>query len=220
MTAKKPPADDLTLEYMPVDELVSAERNAKGHDEPMVAASMHRYGYAEPIVLDERTGKIVAGHGRRDVVLDMQQRDETTVPRGVRIVDGRWLVPVVRGWRSENDDEAIAAGIDFNRTSEAGGWNWQALLPDLERLDTLEAGLPLGFTGDELGDLRNMIGNLADLPSERRTQGEPGERDFWPVLRLQVSADTKQRWDQYVRSENTDDTDKLIAQLLDKLVFK
>lgn len=221
MTAKKkaPPDDygDLTIGYLYVDELVSADRNAKGHDLDLVDASMDRYGYGEPILLDERTGKILSGHGRRDVLLQRQQ-DGKIAPRGVKVDDaGRFLVPVARGYSSANDDEALGAGITFNQATVAGGWNWQLLLPDLERLEALDqslAGLDaLGFTQSDIVDLRAMLGSLDDLETQQRAVGEPGERDFWPVIRLRVSPDTKKRWDSAIGElrEREDDEDLVSA---------
>ena len=45
-----------------------------------------------------------------------------SAPDGVTVAeDGRWLVPVVRGWASRDDAEALAAGIALNRGPELGG---------------------------------------------------------------------------------------------------
>jgi hypothetical protein len=58
------------IEYQPLDELRPDPRNPKGHDVAGLRASLGRFGYAEPITVDERTGLLVSGHGRRELLLD------------------------------------------------------------------------------------------------------------------------------------------------------
>lgn len=218
MTAKKP-VDDLTVEYMFVDELVSADRNAKGHDEELIDGSMTRYGYAEPVVLDERTGKIVAGHGRKDSIL-ARQTAGSLPPKHVKVVDGRYQVPVVRGWRSANDAEALAAGVTFNQSTIAGGWDWTLLLPDLQELEQIDNGLDaLGFDAQDVSDLRDMHGNLDTLEAQQRKVGEPDPRGFWPVIRLRVSSETKKAFDMALASySSSEDEDERVQALLAHLV--
>jgi hypothetical protein len=56
--------DTRRLEYVPLDDLQPAARNPKRHDLPAIGRSIDTFGYVEPVVLDERTGRLVAGHGR------------------------------------------------------------------------------------------------------------------------------------------------------------
>ena len=56
------------IEYVPLDQLKKAPRNPKAHSDD-IKTSIGRFGYVEPIVVDERTGCIVAGHGRREALL-------------------------------------------------------------------------------------------------------------------------------------------------------
>ena len=37
-----------------------------------LGGSISRFGYVEPIILDDRTGRMVAGHGRRETLLKMR----------------------------------------------------------------------------------------------------------------------------------------------------
>jgi hypothetical protein len=58
---------------------------------------MARYGVVEPPVLDERTGRLVAGHGRLEAFAEARAVG-LDVPEGVRInAQGEWLVPVISG---------------------------------------------------------------------------------------------------------------------------
>jgi ParB-like chromosome segregation protein Spo0J len=59
---------------------------------------MARYGVVEPPVLDERTGRLVAGHGRLEAFAEARAVG-LDAPEGVRVnAKGEWLVPVIRGW--------------------------------------------------------------------------------------------------------------------------
>lgn len=153
------------LEYMLLDELVPADRNPKDHAGAVIKASITRFGFLEIPVLDERTGKLVAGHGRRDDLLERRAAGEAP-PDGITL-DGRkrWKVPVIRGWSSSSDDEAHAAGIAINRATELGGWKMLELTQMLDEFRGGEVSLEgLGFDDREL-DV--MIAQLAAEPQEK-----------------------------------------------------
>ncbi len=159
------------LEYVPLDELLPAEINPKAHDDAGISASIQRFGTIEIITLDERTGRIVSGHGRRESYL--AQRDEgIDPPDGVQVDDeGRWLVPVVRGWASADDAEARAAIIAVNRLVERGGWDRDELVGTLESLrDDDRFDLALGFSNDDL-DL--MIAEMESRGGGKQPAPEP-----------------------------------------------
>jgi len=136
------------LEYMPLDEIRGASRNAKRHAGEL-SASLKRFGTVAPPILDERTGRLVAGHGRVEHLLLLKEAGERA-PEGVVVRKGRWLVPVVRGWQSANDGEAEAYSIADNQLAILGGWDdatLAAMIADLEQRDAMDG---LGFDFDEL----------------------------------------------------------------------
>jgi site-specific DNA-methyltransferase (adenine-specific)/site-specific DNA-methyltransferase (cytosine-N4-specific) len=137
------------LEYMPVEELKPARRNPKRHAPGALAASIDRFGYVEPIVVDERTGLLVAGHGRRETLLAMRKSGQQA-PSGITDEGGAWLVPVVRGWASRSDREADACLIASNRHVELGGWDEVALGKLLKEIGEL-AGI--GYSQEDLDKL-------------------------------------------------------------------
>lgn len=143
------------LVAMPLSELVPAARNPKKHDLPALTGAMAKFGYVEAITLDERTGRLVAGHGRVESLRKAKAADEPA-PAGidVRESDGEWLVPVQRGWASANDEEAEAYLIASNRLVESGGWYQDALTDVLGEL-SLTAGLVelTGYTLEEVDDM-------------------------------------------------------------------
>ena len=53
----------LYLEYMPLSSMKPAKRNPKRHQIDTVFESMKRFSYVCPMILDERTKRLVAGHG-------------------------------------------------------------------------------------------------------------------------------------------------------------
>jgi len=87
---------DVRIEYMPLSKLVRAGRNPKSHDLGALASSFERFGHVAPMVLNEITGRLVAGHGRLDALQAMKAQGRKP-PERIRVQDGEWLVPVVRG---------------------------------------------------------------------------------------------------------------------------
>ena len=73
------PEVDRYVEYQPLDSLRPATRNPKNHDLPTIKASIRRFGLGGPAAaVDERTGRMVWGHGRRQALLEL--RDEGSPP--------------------------------------------------------------------------------------------------------------------------------------------
>ena len=160
---------------MSVAELPEAPRNPKMHS-PDLAESVSRFGYVEPIVLDERTGRIVSGHGRKDELLRRHAAGDTP-PDGIEVdADGRWLVPVSRGWASNSDSEAEAFVVTANRLVEAGGWHDDLLADVLVDLSKLDDGLRgVGFDQDDLTGLLERLGREVDVSAHQRHIGDPDD---------------------------------------------
>jgi hypothetical protein len=58
-------ADKLRIEYMPVEKLQEAPRNPKHHSLEEIKQSMRRFGFVQAPAINETTGRLVAGHGRK-----------------------------------------------------------------------------------------------------------------------------------------------------------
>lgn len=162
------------IEYVPLDQLHPDPRNPKDHDAALMDDSLDRFGYVELIEVDERTGMVVAGHGRRERFLDRFAAGAEP-PDGVRVADdGRWLVPVVRGWASRDDDEAFAYLVASNAIGPKGGWQVDLLAEGLQHLAALDGGIGLvgiGYTND---DLVAMLAELAP-PAEPEMRTDPDD---------------------------------------------
>lgn len=156
----------------PLDDLREDPRNPKDHDLPGIMASLRRLGWIEPVVVDQRTGLLVSGHGRTEALRVMRAAGESP-PAGVS--DG-WGVPTFAGWASVDDDEVAAALVTLNRLTETGGWHEDQLADLLGKLADVDGGMVgVGYDRSDLDDLR---ARLAELDSK----SDPwGDRSFQPM---------------------------------------
>ncbi len=144
MTARK-------IEYMKLDAIKPATKNVRQHDIGAINQSMSRFGYVEAVQFDERTKRLVAGHGRIDTLKSMR-KDGQPPPPGIEVRENEWWVPVQRGWASKDDDEAKAYLIAANRVQELGGWDIAArdeVLAELAK-SNLEALAGSGYDADDV----------------------------------------------------------------------
>jgi hypothetical protein len=152
------------VDYWPLSKVLKAPRNPKRHDAPTIANSITRFGLAELPTIDERTGCLVAGHGR---IEDLEHRSGAgqDPPPGIRTdpETGEWLVPLVRGWASETDEEADAYVVISNKSTMNGGWDDLGLAQILADLATGPDATLVGLTGFPAGELEDLLA-LLDQP--------------------------------------------------------
>lgn len=151
---------------MPLSELKRAPRNPKGHAQQVISESMDVHGYVEAITMDERTGRLVAGHGRLDE-LEARKAAGAEPPEGVTVRkrDGEWLVPVQRGWSSTSDAQAENYLLVSNQGTIAGGWvddELRTMIAELVDAGELSGS---GFSDDEVKTL------LAEEEAKDRSDG-------------------------------------------------
>lgn len=202
-------------EYMRLGDIKGAARNPKNHAEPEIRASIGRFGMAESPLLDDRTERLVAGHGRIDQLRAMREDGESP-PDGVLIAeDGEWLVPVERGWASRSDAEAAAYLAASNHLTTLGGWDQAGLaelLQDIAGVD-LELLLVTGHTPDDLADMLKLL-EPPDLDELGGELGEPDPADNWPIIRVKVPAHVAAGWRSHVEMHDGDEA-AAFAALLD-----
>jgi hypothetical protein len=147
------------IEYVALDELRPHPDNPKAHDVEELRASIDRFDFTEPHLVDERTGLLISGHGRREVLLLL--RDEgADPPDGVlsaSTANGAWSVPVVRGWSSRDDAEAKAYLAAANQLTTRGGWDDRGLLTLLNDLSAGPGLVGTGFGGEDVERLTRLI---------------------------------------------------------------
>ncbi|MFI6182558.1 hypothetical protein ACIA8R_44015 [Nonomuraea sp. NPDC051191] len=162
------------IEHMRLHAIPRAVRNPKEHDLPAIRTSIEEFGCVIAGELDERTGRLVVGHGRLQVLEEMAAEGESP-PEGVLIDDdGTWLPPIVRGWSSRSDADAEAYLIANNRTTERGGWEERMLAEVLADVRDADPDL-LAATGYTADDLTQMAAADDHRPEEELP--EPGDAD-------------------------------------------
>lgn len=170
---------NLRIEYVPLSTVEGWPGNPKLHSEDELAESMERFGFLDPVAVDERTGRLVEGHGRIDTLRAM--RDEGLSPPGqIRTNEsGEWLVPVVRGLEFKDEYEAQAYLLAHNRITERGGWDEKALHEMLVELqDEADAALEgTAFTADDVDRLASALLESATEGIEATPPGEFADID-------------------------------------------
>ncbi len=135
-------ADELYIEYIPLQELVKLERNPKLHS-PDIEKSYERYGYVDPVIIDEGSGKLVAGHGRLER-LEIMLDEGKDPPERIQVDStGAWTVPVIRGVRFDSQEQAEEYGITSNALVIAGGFDEAELEELIDEADISPIGIDL-----------------------------------------------------------------------------
>jgi hypothetical protein len=110
------------IEYTPLSALKPWDKNPKLHDIRRIKESISAFGFVSPIVVNETTGKLVAGHGRLEALTAMRDAGEPP-PLRIHEADGDWLVPVLRGVAFDDDTQAAQFALIDNKLTELGGWS-------------------------------------------------------------------------------------------------
>lgn len=161
----------MRISYERLGEIARAPRNPKWHDEEGLDASYARFGYVAPMIVDEGTGELVAGHGRLDGLIARKDAGEPPPARIRTADDGEWLVPVVRGVKFDSRAEAEAYLLADNRLTENGGYDDEALAAVLrDHRDRLDG---IGYQPDEVAGIMERAG-LVDVQPPGEFP-EPGE---------------------------------------------
>lgn len=144
---------------MPLDQLLGMPwvGNPKEHDLDGIGESFRSGGFVDPIVLDEGTGRIVAGHGRLKKLALMRDAGEEP-PEGVFPIPGSrgWLVPTLRGIAFASPEAAERYLLASNRLVERGGYDQAALAAMLDRHRD-----DLSGTGYDRADVDRVMSLLA-----------------------------------------------------------
>ncbi len=158
------------IEYIRIDELSRWPANPKQHDTPTMIESAKRFGFVAPLIKDEGTGRLVAGHGRAEA-LEAMRAAGTAPPQRIRIEpDGMWSVPVFCGISFASESEAEAYLLADNRLVELGGWNDVDLNDTLKRLNDSGNIAGVGWSTEELASIISDTGEPLlgpDVPSAK-----------------------------------------------------
>jgi DNA modification methylase len=136
------------IEYVSSAALKSARRNARTHSRKQIrqiAASIERFGFTNPILIDERA-VILAGHGRVEAakLLGMQN------------------VPCMRIENMSEADKRAYALAD-NKLALNAGWDDELLAMELQDLMAADLGFDVGITGFSIAEVDRLIDGLAPV---------------------------------------------------------
>jgi len=168
-------------------------------------ASLRKYGAGRSILLD-KNGRIIAGNKTAETAADVGIDDVVIVQ-----TDGKQLVAVQRTDLDLDSNEARELAYADNRVGQLDlDFDPAQILADLN------AGLDLSalWHDDELDALMHAITPPPTLDELGDKYGEGGEQDFWPVIKVQVSPETKELYDSLWRDASGTTDDEKFAALL------
>ena len=129
--------NEISVEYVDFEEVESWPRNPKDHDLHEIRKSFYRFGFIKPVLIDEGTGRLVAGHGRLDTLRLLKDRN-VPPPRGVQVIEDKWLIPILKGVEFSDPAEAEAFLLADNRIPEMGGWKQDVLDSMIEEMSDVD----------------------------------------------------------------------------------
>jgi hypothetical protein len=159
MAVRKPVPQNsqLTVEYVPLEDLQKWPTNPKEHDLGAIAASMLKHGFRDPIGANKANHNYIEeGHGRLDTLMALKRQGRPAPRFIVTRDDGTWLVPVL----FFDDDEMMQRSymIAHNRTQDlGGGYDDAKLLEELEAQANFGLLPGTGFDGDDVEALRRKV---------------------------------------------------------------
>lgn len=160
---RKQDAGAIYIKYLPLSTLRASGRNPKRHDLIALSESFSRFGYVAPMILDERTGLLVAGHGRLDALRQTKARGAKPPGRITVDATGEWLIPVVHGVAFASEVDAEGYLLTDNQQVLLGDWDDEELARVLADLQAQDGLYGTGFDAQEmLGEKNDIQGGTAE----------------------------------------------------------
>ena len=172
-------SESVDIQYTKLSDIAEADVNPKDHDIGAIHESMNRFGFTSPLLMNEATGKLVAGHGRVEALTQKKQFNEDP-PANINVdEDGDWLIPIIRGVSFKDENEAQAYLLADNRLVELGGWNTNVLLEELEKLAETS---DLSGTGFDQADIQQMYDDMEASIDEGEDKGLPMGKPSYEIV--------------------------------------
>lgn len=147
------------IEYMDIQQLQPDPENPKDHDIGALTESVGRFGYLNPMAINEETKTLIYGHGRWKTLMGSLERRDN-VPAHVFDRHGTWYAPVVRGIHLD-PASGLAYVIADNQMTFLGGWDDPKLLVNLKELGGPTGDGPglrgTGFAPEDIDHLARML---------------------------------------------------------------
>lgn len=159
---------ELSIEYHDFSEVVKWPRNPKDHDSPTIQRSIVRFGFTSPVIVDEKSGKLVAGHGRLESLRRLK-KNKRPCPKGIREDGEKWLVPVVKGVSFDSTEEAEAYLLIDNRLVEIGGWQEDILAEIFSSMDDSLKEYT-GFFQEDIDQIIKKVAPDADTSKTEKSE--------------------------------------------------
>jgi len=163
------PHPKISIEYLPIDQLVPSPRNVRTHSRKqleLIAESIKRFGMVTPVGIGP-DNQLIYGHARVEAAR----------------LAGLTEVPVVR-LTHLTADERRAYLLADNRLALEAGWDRELLAIELRELAALDFSLPaLGFSLPEIDKL------YEDLDDAKIDGNDPLDDDIVPLPESPVTQD-------------------------------
>lgn len=157
----------ISIEYLPVEELVPSPRNARTHSrkqKAQIADSINRFGMVTPVGIGPGN-ELIYGHARAEAAR----------------LAGLTEVPVIR-LNHLTADERRAYLLADNRLALDAGWDRELLALELRELEALDFSLPaLGFSLPEIDKL------YEDLDDARIEGSDALDDEIFPLPEVPVT---------------------------------
>jgi hypothetical protein len=176
-TATASPVNELRIDYLPLDALREHPRNPKSHNLDALQSSFRAYGFVDPLILDEASGCLVAGHGRLHALRRAREAGERPPARVVVDASGAWHVPVLRGISFDSEEQRDGFLIAANQTTILGGFLRESLAEFLADLDA--RGGDVLATGFSRADLDAMLAETGSAAAATNAVQEAGHLPRW-----------------------------------------
>ncbi len=159
----------LKIKRVPLSSLHLDPANARTHgpeNMDTIAASLRRFGQAEPLVVQATSGRVIGGNGRLAAMKQLGWTECDIVELEV------------------DDLQATALAIALNRSAELAAWDEPALAKLLEELRSSDALDGVGFSDGDIEDLLAHHGGGEGLCDEDQVPEPPeeaitGPGDLW-----------------------------------------
>jgi|ERR1022692_394570 ParB-like chromosome segregation protein Spo0J len=154
---------ELAVVYQEIQQLVPYPRNARTHSKRQIrqiADSIGAFGFTNPVLVD-RSGTIVAGHGRVQAAKLLGMKKVPTICL-----------------ESLNEDQIRAYILADNKLAEKAGWDNAILAIELQHLTSIDLGFEVYLTGFEIGEIDLIL----QESKEKEDEEEPVEISRGPVI--------------------------------------
>jgi hypothetical protein len=141
----------LAVEYRSVGSLIASSSNARSHSKHQVrqiAASIEKFGFTNPVLIDSKN-HIIAGHGRVAAakLLELQR------------------VPTIQ-LEGLSEHEVRAYILADNRIAEKAGWDKAILAIELQNLISIDQDFDITITGFEIPEVDLILGETCTNPDK------------------------------------------------------